>query len=133
MALALRFDNLWKSYAAGVEGCSARVWALRGCALELEVGERVGIVGAPGSGKTTLLQCIAGSRRPDAGRILVLHPIVFRDPHMGAPTSDARTSLVTSRDLAAIRDDVDRVMILRDGRLSPLNRHYVRRVAESLR
>ena len=41
MPLALRIENLWKSYAAGVRGCSARVWVLRGCTLHVELGERV--------------------------------------------------------------------------------------------
>ena len=51
MPLALRVENLWKSYAAGVRGCSVRVWALRGCTLHLEFGERVAVVGARGAGK----------------------------------------------------------------------------------
>lgn len=133
MALALRFDNLWKSYAAGVEGCSVRVWALRGCALELEVGERVGIVGAAGAGKTTLLHCIAGTRRADAGRILTLHPIEFYDAGTAPPFGNEATSIVTARDVAAIGASVDRVLLLRDGRLTPLTQAVVRRVAEQLR
>ncbi len=134
MALALRLDNLWKSYAAGVAGCSVRVWALRGCALEVEVGERVGIVGAPGAGKTTLVQCISGQRRPDAGRISVLHPIAFFDGVDSSRVFDTlATSIVTSRDVAAIRGYVDRVLVLRDGHLAPLNRTVVRRVAEPVR
>ena len=133
MPLALRFDNLWKSYAAGVEGCSVRVWALRGCALDLEVGERVGVVGSAGSGKSTLLQCISGKRRADAGRILLLQPIAFIDgPDALAPVA-THTSLVTSRDVAALRGRVDRVVLLRDGRLTPLSQHFVRRVAEPVR
>lgn len=68
MTLALRVAGLWKGYAAGVVGCSARVWVLRGLSLELAPGERVGVVGAPGSGRTTLLLILAGVLRPDAGR-----------------------------------------------------------------
>jgi ABC-type multidrug transport system ATPase subunit len=134
MALALHLDNLWKSYAAGVVGCSARVWALRGCALELEVGECLGIVGAAGSGKTTLIHCIAGTRRPDAGRIAILHPVTFFDGEGAVPTfGAAATSIVTSRDLAGIRDYVDRVLLLRDGHLTPISRSILRRVAEPVR
>jgi ABC-type polysaccharide/polyol phosphate transport system ATPase subunit len=67
--LALRAHSLWKSYAVGVAGCSARIWVLRGATLELYDGERVAILGARGAGTTTLLHCLAGFRRLDAGTI----------------------------------------------------------------
>jgi ABC-type multidrug transport system ATPase subunit len=60
---------LWKSYAAGVAGCSARIWVLRAASLEVDEGECVAILGAPGAGTTTLLHCLAGLRRVDAGTI----------------------------------------------------------------
>jgi ABC-type polar amino acid transport system ATPase subunit len=66
---ALRAHALWKSYAAGVVGCSARAWVLRGASLEVHEGECVAILGARGAGTTTLLQCLAGLRRIDAGTI----------------------------------------------------------------
>jgi len=67
--LALRAHSLWKSYAAGVEGCSARIWVLRAASLEVHEGECIAILGARGAGTTTLLQCLAGLRRVDAGTI----------------------------------------------------------------
>ena len=67
--LTLRAHSLWKSYAAGVAGCSARIWVLRGATLDVQEGERVAILGARGAGTTTLLQCLAGIRRLDAGTI----------------------------------------------------------------
>jgi len=154
MPPALRIENLWKSYSAGVRGCSVRVWALRGCSLHVDRGERVAIVGARGSGKTTLFQCIAGARRADAGRIDVVLPIrcCFATPHEYADTVARMagqalllvdgayasvlhggwqgSALVASRDVASVHGLVDRVMLLRDGRLSPLTRIAVRRVAE---
>jgi ABC-type multidrug transport system ATPase subunit len=69
MPFALRARALWKSYAAGVAGCSARVWVLRGASLEVERGECVAVLGARGAGTTTLLHCLAGLRRTDAGSI----------------------------------------------------------------
>jgi ABC-type multidrug transport system ATPase subunit len=69
MSLALSARALWKSYAAGVAGCSARVWVLRGASLDVQRGECVAILGARGAGKTTLLHCLAGLRRADAGSI----------------------------------------------------------------
>lgn len=154
MPPALRVENLWKSYSAGVRGCSVRVWALRGCSLHVDLGERVAIVGARGSGKTTLFQCIAGARRADAGRIDVVLPIrcCFATLHEHADTvmrmagqalllvdgADASVlpwgrqgaTVIASRDVASVHDLVDRVMLLRDGRLSPLTRTAIRRVAE---
>jgi ABC-type multidrug transport system ATPase subunit len=67
--LVLRAHSLWKSYAAGVAGCSARIWVLRAASLEVHEGECIAILGAPGAGTTTLLQCLAGLRRVDAGTI----------------------------------------------------------------
>ncbi len=38
--------------------------------LELQKGDRIGIVGPNGSGKTSLLRCIAGEIKPESGRIV---------------------------------------------------------------
>jgi ABC-type multidrug transport system ATPase subunit len=152
MPYALVVDNLWKSYTAGVRGCSARVWALRSCSLHLALGERVAIVGGPGAGKSTLLQCIAGTRRADAGQISALLPMRCvhggewreQDGRLSAPSLlllDAVDTyairhfrhgslVVTSRDVASVHSLVDRVLLLRDGRLSVITRPAVRRVAE---
>lgn len=154
MPIALRVENLWKSYAAGVLGCSARVWALRACSLELGLGERIAIVGARGAGKSTLLRCIAGEHRTDAGRIEVTLPIRCWFSASGEVTEErARmasamlllvddqdvsrvrqrldgTMIIASRDVASVHGSVDRILLLRDGRLSPLTRVAVRRVAE---
>lgn len=154
MPHALRIENLWKSYSAGVRGCSVRVWALRGCSLHVDLGEKVAIVGARGSGKSTLFQCIAGVRRADAGRIEVVLPIrcCFATAHEQAAAvlhmpaealllvegADASVlqrgwrgaTVIASRDVASVHSLVDRVMMLRDGRLSTLTRTAVRRVAE---
>jgi|SRR6185369_11106853 ABC-type polysaccharide/polyol phosphate transport system ATPase subunit len=153
MPTALRVDNLWKSYAAGVLGCSARVWALRACSFDMAVGERVAIVGARGSGKSTLLRCIAGEHRMDAGHIDVTLPIRRCFSHSDVaddrtrPSSSALlllddqelpvilrrldgTMVVASRDVASVHGLVDRILLLRDGRIAPLTRVAMRRVAE---
>ncbi len=41
-----------------------------GVNLRLQVGDRIGLIGANGSGKTTLLNLLAGELAPDAGTIL---------------------------------------------------------------
>ena len=154
MPLALRIENLWKSYSAGVRGCSARVWVLRGCTLHVELGERVAIVGSRGSGKSTLLQCIAGARRTDAGSVSALLPVhdclsasltsastsSTRDgpalllvdglASAALPVSWAGSIVLSSHDVASVHHLVHRVLLLRNGHLLPLSRPVVRRVAE---
>jgi energy-coupling factor transporter ATP-binding protein EcfA2 len=142
MPVALEVRGLWKSYAAGVRGCSARVSVLRGVSFRVARGERVGIVGAPGAGKTTLLHCIAGLRRPDAGEVcaagladalLLVDEGSMERCLAGRPIPDA--TLVFARSVAGLRGGVERVLLLRDGIVGPLDptilaSAVLRRVAE---
>ena len=154
MSNAIVVRNLWKSYSAGVRGCSARVWVLRGCSLLVQQGERVGVVGARASGKSTLLQCLAGDRRPDAGHVEVAAsirrpplgisgPEVFSgrrtpnelwllddDEHAFLHTCVAGSLIVFTGDAARVSSGVDRLLLLRDGHLTPITRLVARRVAE---
>ncbi len=61
MAIALALRNVSKSYGA--------VTIARDLTLAVERGDAVGILGPNGAGKTTLLRLIAGTARPDRGRI----------------------------------------------------------------
>lgn len=166
MPYALRATAIWKSYAAGVAGCSARVWVLRGASLVVERGECVAILGARGAGTTTLLHCLAGLRRTDAGSIERALPTclapaaaaaALRVPaddaeslvlceDDGATIADAATqwlarsggrrrgaTIVATHDLSRVRHAVDRALLLRDGKLTSLDRAAgVRRVAERM-
>lgn len=141
MTNALEVRGLWKGYVAGVRGCSARVSVLRGVSFSVLHGERVGILGAPGAGKTTLLHCISGLRRPDTGFVRLLHrpaaPMLLLDEgwvaHSTNPPSSLCTALLFARDLEALAPCVDRLLLLRGGRLVALASPSVRprtRVAE---
>src|SRR5262249_32966005 len=46
------------------------VVALRDLSLDIENGDRLGLIGSNGAGKTTLLKVLAGIYQPAAGRIL---------------------------------------------------------------
>jgi ABC-type sulfate/molybdate transport systems ATPase subunit len=144
MPLALEVRDLWKTYVIGIRGCSARVAVLCGVELQIARGERVGLLGRPASGKTTLLHCLAGLRRPDSG-IVRLHDggpesLVLLDEGqpVGTPRHRAAAAtLIVGRDLERLRDGVDRVLLLREGRIVPLDppadtapAPQVRRVAE---
>jgi ABC-type multidrug transport system ATPase subunit len=61
--------GVWKSYEAGVRGCSATVSVLRDVHLDVSPRQIVGIVAAAASGKSTLLMCAAGLLRPDRGAV----------------------------------------------------------------
>jgi ABC-type polysaccharide/polyol phosphate transport system ATPase subunit len=152
VSLALRARTLWKSYAAGVEGCSARAWILRGASLDVGHGECVAVLGARGAGTTTLLYCLAGLLRPDAGSIESdLEPMLVDSKRMPAerehtgrlllvddgpclrfeadrprfvrePAVRSSTSIIATHELSRVRDVADRFLLLHHGQLLPLDR-----------
>lgn len=58
-------DRVYKSYRT-IEG---RHVVLRDVSMALPEGRSLGVLGANGSGKSTLIRLLAGTERPDAGRI----------------------------------------------------------------
>ena len=64
----LEISNLKKTFHAGTVN---EVRALRGVTLTVEEGSFTAVIGTNGSGKSTLLNAVAGTFRPDAGRILL--------------------------------------------------------------
>ena len=152
MSLALRARTLWKSYAAGVDGCSARAWILRGASLDVDQGECVAVLGARGAGTTTLLYCLAGLLRYDAGSVETdLDPILIETQRMNAGGEYAgrlllvddglrlhreperprfvrercarsSASIIATHELSRVRDVADRFLLLHHGKLHPLDR-----------
>ena len=62
---SVRFDAVSYRYP------SAEIAGLNDICLEIQAGERVGVVGSTGAGKTTLADLVLGLLRPGAGRIFV--------------------------------------------------------------
>lgn len=70
----------------------AGIAALADVDLAVAPGELVGLIGPNGSGKTTLFNCIAGTVRPDRGRIrLDGRDITGQPPHVVARRGVGRT------------------------------------------
>ena len=62
MANLLSARNLMKAYPSNI--------LFEGVSVNIEDGERIGLIGPNGSGKTTLLKILAGSLMPDHGEIV---------------------------------------------------------------
>lgn len=63
--LAVRTDNVWKSYDDGA------IAVLNGVDLEIEAGQTIALCGPSGCGKSTLLHLIGGLDQPSQGQIVV--------------------------------------------------------------
>ena len=90
----LRVTDAHKAYGS--------VAALRGVALEMRPGERLGLLGPNGAGKTTLVRAIAGRVRLDRGEIELLGEKMTtrsRRPALGVvPQELALYPLLTARE-----------------------------------
>ncbi len=72
----LEVAEVTKTFVLGAE----RVVALENVALMLREGEVATVIGSNGAGKTTLLNVIAGTCRPDRGRVLLAGRDITRWP-----------------------------------------------------
>jgi ABC-type multidrug transport system ATPase subunit len=128
MSDCLTMCGVWKSYDAGVRGCSATVSVLRDIHLDVAPAEMVGIVAAPASGKTTLLMCAGGLMRPDRGFVSWFGAPARRD-HSARPEGIAFAGdRPFPYGFLTIREAVEYAAIVRD---LPL-RDSSQRVAEAL-
>ena len=83
MAEALRLQRTGAAHALLLEGVSRSFGALKanaGIDLQVDAGERRGILGANGAGKTTLFNAITGDFPPTTGRIRFFGEDVTRLP-----------------------------------------------------
>ena len=66
--MKLRVENL----AVSFERAELAQWLFSDLTFELDAGRSLALFGKSGSGKTTLLNLIAGLRRPNAGKVLLM-------------------------------------------------------------
>lgn len=67
MTLAIIAKNISKTYGHG----ASKVDVLQGITLEVQVGEKVAIIGASGSGKSTLLHLLGGLDHVTSGDVIL--------------------------------------------------------------
>lgn len=65
--LVFKLNNVSKGYGEGD--------VIKKFSMEIERGDRVGVIGANGRGKTTLLKLLAGVHQPDSGTIEIGHQV----------------------------------------------------------
>jgi len=85
-SIAIRLKNVSKKYIIHhqkptlvekiINGKDEEFWALKNVNMEINKGEKVGIIGPNGSGKTTLLKIIAGITSQTSGKIITDGKIV---------------------------------------------------------
>ena len=72
MSLLLKVQNLSKQFGGFT--------ALDGVSIDIQKGERFGLIGPNGSGKTTLINCVSGALANDSGSILFAGEEISRLP-----------------------------------------------------
>jgi len=72
MSLLLKVQNLSKQFGGFT--------ALDGVSIDIQKGERFGLIGPNGSGKTTLINCVSGALANDSGSIMFAGEEISRLP-----------------------------------------------------
>ncbi len=102
MTSVLKIEQLSYSYTG-----SNRV--LDNLELEIQAGERIGLLGPSGCGKSTLLRLIAGLEKPDGGSITILGNLVSGHRAMVSPENRKVGLVVQEKALfphMSVRDNI---------------------------
>lgn len=84
-----------------------------GVSLEVQEGQRIGLVGPNGSGKSTLMKVMAQELAPESGELFrateLTWGILAQEPHMSQERTVYEEALTAAPDLIAIGADLDRL------------------------
>ena len=123
----LRLENAWVEFPVRTAGSNTTFAALRDISLNLESGDRLGIMGPNGSGKTTLLRVLTGIYPPTrgayrstgmVGSMLDLNAgingkvsgrdnILFRSKLLGRPNKLALATVEDACDFGGLKEFID--------------------------
>ena len=99
MSALLHVDNISKHFGGFV--------ALDGIDLEVQPGERLGLIGPNGSGKSTLVNCICGTLKNETGTVSF-------DGHVQGPVDTAGRDIRTDVDARRAVDAVHQLVPFAD-------------------
>src|SRR6187431_1123642 len=68
--IALR-DVLTQPFRKSSKSIDQKFWALQDVSLQIQQGERIGIIGRNGAGKSTLLKILSRITPPTKGRVII--------------------------------------------------------------
>ncbi len=133
--MILELSGIWKVFRLGTEA----VEALCGVDLALEEGEFVTVIGSNGAGKSTLLNVIAGTCRPNRGRVRIGGKDVTKWPAHRRARWIGRVFQDPLRGTAAHMTLAENLALaLKKGRrgfsllLTPARKRYLRKLLEPL-
>ena len=81
---------------------------ISGGMLQVDSGDRIGLVGRNGAGKTTLMRTLAGHTQPEGGSITGTDDVGYlpQDPAAADPDQSVRQRLLSARNLDAAENQM---------------------------
>src|SRR5215216_2046743 len=104
-SMLFRLEEVYKSYGAQD--------VLRGVTIQINPGERVGLVGRNGAGKTTIFRLVCGTEEADRGEVILLRGLrvglLEQQPTFSASSGVRDEALSVFAELRAIEEEMTRL------------------------